>query len=156
MTPRGVQGTRPGWPLASRPTFSGWKPSTSLAGSTASTTVWVSMWVGRGSWTRMPSTASIGVQLRDPHQQVRLGGAGWQADRLRRDAGRVGGLVLGSDIDGAGRVVTHQHDREAGPIGRPAIFSARRVRKAAATAAPSMMRAVTALPAGHPARRDRR
>ena len=36
--PSGVQGTTPSAPLTSRPTFMGWKPSTSLAGSSAPST----------------------------------------------------------------------------------------------------------------------
>ena len=41
----------------SRPTFIGWKPSTSLLGSIASRTFAVSMCLGSGSCTRMPFTA---------------------------------------------------------------------------------------------------
>ena len=37
--PGGVQGTSAGAPAASRPTLTGWKPSTSLAGSMASMTL---------------------------------------------------------------------------------------------------------------------
>src|SRR5436190_6702820 len=60
--PSGVQGTgkSSGAPEAiepSRPTFIGWKPSTSLSGSTARRMSAVTMGLGSGSWTRMPCTA---------------------------------------------------------------------------------------------------
>ena len=55
--PSGVQGTMPPAPVATRPTLIGWKPSTSLAGSTASSTAVLSMCFGSGSCTRMPSTS---------------------------------------------------------------------------------------------------
>ena len=57
MIPEGVQGTREGRPWARRPTFSGWKPSTSLRGSMASSTRVASTAAGNGSCTRIPCTA---------------------------------------------------------------------------------------------------
>ena len=57
-TPSGVPGTCAGVPARSRPALKGWKPSTSLTGSTARMTRPSSIWPGSGSWTRIPSTAS--------------------------------------------------------------------------------------------------
>ena len=45
-------------PVASRPTFIGWKPSTSLSTAMVSSTFAMSICAGRGSWTRMPWTFS--------------------------------------------------------------------------------------------------
>ena len=60
MQPRAVHGTnravRPR--MSVRPTFSGWKPSTSFRGSKCSMTSSSSMWGGRGSWTSTPSIIS--------------------------------------------------------------------------------------------------
>ena len=58
MTPAGVQGKKQGSPVISLPTFMGWKPSTSLSGSIASSTAFSSNWGGRGSCTRMPSISA--------------------------------------------------------------------------------------------------
>ena len=53
--PRGVQGTKPvGSSSASLATLTGWKPSTSLAGSMVRTISASSMCLGGGLWTRMP------------------------------------------------------------------------------------------------------
>ena len=57
MTPRGVQGTRPGRPCASSPAFTGVSPSTSFSGRIAAVIAPASMWSGRGSCSRMPLTA---------------------------------------------------------------------------------------------------
>ncbi len=55
MQPSGVQGTSEGMPLASFPTFSGVKPSTSLAGEIAFRMRVESICAGNGNCTRMPS-----------------------------------------------------------------------------------------------------
>ena len=54
MMPAGVQGTKRARFCTSRPTFSGWNPSTSFAGSTRSRTRVASTCGGSGSCTRMP------------------------------------------------------------------------------------------------------
>ncbi len=54
MIPAGVHGTKRGRFWTRRPTFSGWNPSTSFSGRTASRTRWASTWRGRGSCTRIP------------------------------------------------------------------------------------------------------
>ena len=58
ITPDGVAGTRKGSPRKRSPALDGWKPSTSLSGSTARSTFGSSMCSGSGSWTRIPSTPS--------------------------------------------------------------------------------------------------
>ena len=55
--PRGVQGRRPNWRSARWPTFSGWKPSTSLRGSMRWISCVASRRSGRGNCTRMPWTS---------------------------------------------------------------------------------------------------
>ena len=55
--PCGVQGRNRGRPCTIRPTFSGWKASTSFSGLTASSTRVSSICLGSGNWTRMPWTA---------------------------------------------------------------------------------------------------
>ncbi len=57
MMPAGVQGTNPGKPVNNRPAFSGWNPSTSLRGSTASITRCSLIPSGSGNCTRIPWTA---------------------------------------------------------------------------------------------------
>mmetsp|Transcript_24020 Transcript_24020/g.52425 ORF Transcript_24020/g.52425 Transcript_24020/m.52425 type:complete len:266 (-) Transcript_24020:622-1419(-) len=56
--PRAVQGRKKGWRprIRRRPMFSGWKPSTSLPGSSASYTASSRMWSGTGSCTSTPCT----------------------------------------------------------------------------------------------------
>ena len=54
-TPAAVQGMNRGRPCESSPAFSGWKPSTSRSGGTASSTATVSTCGGSGSCTRIPS-----------------------------------------------------------------------------------------------------
>ena len=63
MIPCGVQGTRPGFPEQSLPVFTGWNPSTSLSGRTASSVRSVSTWEGRGICTRMASIRSDSLSL---------------------------------------------------------------------------------------------
>ena len=58
MIPAGVQGRNRGSPSIRRPTFSGWKASTSFSGRMASSTARLSSPSGRGSCTRIPSTSS--------------------------------------------------------------------------------------------------
>src|SRR6266568_505928 len=62
ITPAGVHGFRCARPCTSLPTFTGWKPSTSLSGSIASKTCCepvLPIEPGRGACTRMPSCRSL-------------------------------------------------------------------------------------------------
>ena len=61
--PTGVQGTSESCPVDSLPTFTTWKPSTSLAGEMAVSTLVESMCFGSGSCTRMPWTAGSSLSL---------------------------------------------------------------------------------------------
>src|SRR5207247_1715531 len=56
MTPEGVAGANRGRPISTRPTFTGWKQSTSLSGLTAETALSTEIWSGNGCWTRIPWT----------------------------------------------------------------------------------------------------
>ena len=62
--PAGVAGTGPGSSSHRRPTLTGWKPSTSLAGSTSSSRRRSGRPAGSGSCTRMPSTAGSAFRAR--------------------------------------------------------------------------------------------
>ena len=53
-TPEGVAGANLGVPIRTRPTFSGWKQSTSFPTATEDTARIVEMCGGRGCWTRIP------------------------------------------------------------------------------------------------------
>src|SRR2546428_2117112 len=55
-TPEGVAGANRGRPISTRPTFTGWKQSTSLSGLTAETALSTEIWSGNGCWTRIPWT----------------------------------------------------------------------------------------------------
>ena len=121
--PSGVQGTKPGSPAARRPAFTGWKPSTSLPGGTASST----------------ACASAGPTMRQLHQQAVHAGVGAQLAHARHDGGGVGAgrqrHVAHADADlGAGGALALQVD-PARPGPRPprrAPASARRRRPAGA------------------------
>ena len=62
--PVGVQGRRPGCPSSKRPALVSVRPSTSLSGSISAMTRSESMWPGRGSCTRMPSTSGSAFSAR--------------------------------------------------------------------------------------------
>ena len=97
-TPYGRAGRNAvGSPMTSLPTFTGWKPSTSLAGSTRCRTFSLLMCFGSGSCTRMPWIRRIGVEPVDDRRAARprTSSAG-SADRLRVHARLVAGLALGA------------------------------------------------------------
>ena len=62
VMPRGVHGRRPNWRSARWPTFSGWKPSTSLRGSMRWISAVASRRSGSGSCTRMPCTSGSALR----------------------------------------------------------------------------------------------
>ncbi len=79
-TPAGVQGARTSVsPVESFPTFIGWKPSTSLAGSMARRILASSMCLGRGSWTRMPWISGSAFK---PSTSPRSSASGMSAPRV--------------------------------------------------------------------------
>ena len=108
--PSGVHGTRPLPPVASRPALSRWKPSTSLAGSMASSTRSGSM-CAPGQLHEDAVDFGIGVQRRDQRQQFVLRGARRQPvfDGLHAAFARLRGLV--AHVDLARRVLADQHRR---------------------------------------------
>ena len=140
MQPSGVQETKPGTPVMSRPALIGWKPSTSLSGSIASITFCASICGGSGSCTRMPSTCRIGVEPRDERQELGFAGGGRQQvlegahARLRRSGAPCCARRSGSP----------DRRRRARPRGR----ASRPVRRRCATAA--AMRAAQARRIGFP------
>ena len=137
ITPRGVQGTRPGLPWASRPALAGVSPSTSLAGSIAATTASGSICSGSGSWTRMPSTSSSSLSAAtsssssscSTRRRARGGPSACRPPRRPRACG---------DVDLRGRVVADQHGRQ--PRRRPAPAAPRRPRPRPALADPGRHR----------------
>ena len=109
MQPSGVHGVSAGRPVASRPAFTGWKPSTSLAGSMLASTFWLSMCGGSGSCTRMPCT--VGSPLSRPinvrsSASVVVAGRRWSNDRMPLPDVD---LHLAADIDLARRIVADQY-----------------------------------------------
>ncbi len=53
-------------------------------------------------------------ELTDQRLELVLTGVGGQLDLARGDPDRLAVTVLHPDVDGAGRVVTHQHGGQAG------------------------------------------
>ena len=86
--PSGVHGTNRGIPIASRPTLTGWKPSTSLSGSTRSITARSSICGGKGSWTRMPWTAGSALSRSMVASRSACVGLGGKPERRRRSCRR--------------------------------------------------------------------
>ncbi len=65
MIPVGVQEVKRGFPEKRSPRFSGWYPSTSFPGLTASITRSASTCFGSGSWTRIPSISGSAFSRSD-------------------------------------------------------------------------------------------
>ena len=108
-TPFGVQGTNDGSPSTMRPTFVGWKPSTSLAGSMASMTSRSMEASGSGSCTRMPSMASSAFSARTA---ARISSRPARADKwISREwmPAAAQAFSLAVDIGTRSRIVAHQH-----------------------------------------------
>ena len=70
--PSGVQGTRPGRPVASRPALTGWKPSTSLAGSMAAMHLLRIDLLRQRQLHQDAVHRWVGVELGDQRQQLGL------------------------------------------------------------------------------------
>ena len=112
--PSGVQGTSAGRPEASRPALTGWKPSTSLAGSMASSTALRVDLLGQRQLHQDAVHGRIGVELLHQRQQFGLADAVRQAVIERAHAGLDRDLGLAADIGLARRIVAGQHHRETG------------------------------------------
>ena len=149
-TPAGVHGTNAGRPSTMRPTFVGWKPSTSLAGSTASITSRSMEASGSGSCTRMPSTASSAFKARTAAR----------TSALPADAGRwISREWMPAAAQAFSLAVTYEREAGSSPTSTTASPGTRPVaaRKAATAAAvsarksaarlfPSRMRAAMVVP----------
>ncbi len=112
--PIGVHGTRAGKPLARRPTLSGWKPSTSLAGSMAAIILCASICFGSGSCTRMPLTCSspLSAAMRLISSASLVVAGKFAVEGLH--AGFRHGLGFVADVDLACGVLADQNNGEAG------------------------------------------
>ena len=123
MTPRGVQGARTsGSPVARRPTFTGWKPSTSLSGSMASRTFDSSICRGNGQLDQDAVNGRVRVQFRDQIEQFALAGRSGQGDLPRVDT-RLGGRPGSSCPRTAGSPDRHRRVPWRGPGTSPASAS---------------------------------
>ena len=111
--PRGVHGRRPNWRRARWPTFSGWKPSTSLRGSMR----WISPVASRRSGQRQLHQDAVdlrvGVEAVDQGQQFVVAGVGRQVVVDRADAHFLRRTAFVAHIDAGGRIVADQHHRQA-------------------------------------------
>ena len=116
----------PGRPLASRPTLSGWKPSTSLAGSMAAMILCASICGGSGNCTRMPFTCASALSVPMSSSSAASLVSRRQLVVEGAHAGLRHRLGLAAHIDLARRIVADQHHRDAGrePV---RVFKARDV-----------------------------
>ena len=101
---------RTGGTLGQQPELTGWKPSTSLSGSTRSITARSSMPRGKGSWTRMPWTDGSALSRSIVPSSSAWRGLGGQPEDVAVHPGGLAGVLLVADIDLAGRIVAHEHD----------------------------------------------
>ena len=110
--PSGVHGTRPGKPLASRPALSGWKPSTSLAGSIAAM-IFCAIDLLRQRQLHQDAVHGASALSRRSGRAARL------RSRSPADAGRTTACPLRSppwtccEHSFAGRIVADQHHRQS-------------------------------------------
>ena len=114
MIPAGVQATKRGRFCTRRPTFSGWKPSTSLAGSTRRSTRAASTCGGSGSWTRMPWISAPRVVVLAPRAATSaVVAVGGQPHRLVVEAELLAGARLAAHVDGGGGIVADEEHAQA-------------------------------------------
>ena len=148
MTPSGVQGTSPGRPCASRPALGRGQPVDVLGRIDRGDHRVLVERSGSGIWTRIPSTDSSAFELRHQVQQLVLGDVGAEPVVDRADPGLLAGLDLVADVDVRGRVVADQNGRQARrrvALGGERLDVLADLRAdAAATALPSMIRALNA------------
>ena len=112
-TPSGVPGTWAGVPARSSPPFNGWMPSTSFSGSIALITRPSSMSVRQRQLDEDAVDRIVRVQLGDEREQLLFARRSGQAQIARLDPDLERRLVLQSDVDLRGRVVSDEHGREA-------------------------------------------
>ncbi len=140
-------GRRSGRRVTSLPTFTGWKPSTSLPGSIRRSTWSVSMCLGSGSWTSIPWMVGSAFSRSTVASSSGLGGLGGEPDGDRVHARFLAGLALAPHVDLAGGVLAHQHHRQtrrhAPWVRSRAASTATSSRIARPMATPSRIRALT-------------
>ena len=136
-TPSGVPGTCAGVPARSRPALTGWKPSTSLTGSTARITRPSSMLAGQRQLDEDAVDRVVGVQLGDERRAARprSSSSGRRRSRASIPTSSVA-LCFMPDVDVGGRIVADEHRREADRP-RERGHLARRPRRGSARRAPS-------------------
>ena len=123
ITPAGVQGTKRARFCSSRPTFTGWKPSTSFSGRTASSTRCASTCAGSGSCTRMPWISGRRFRLSTAASTCLGRGARRKPLRLVQQPQLLAAAGLAPHVDRRGRVVAHEQRAEA-RAARPRAASA--------------------------------
>ena len=107
------------------PALTGWKPSTSLAGSMQVEHALARRCrFGSGSWTRMPSTVGSALSAATQRDELGLATSRRQPWSLPAHADLVRGLLLVARVDDARRVFADEHDVEPG---RPAVLGPERV-----------------------------
>ena len=72
---------------------------------------------GSGSWTRIPSTRVVAVQLVDQVEELSLRGRVGKLVREARHSRFAGRLALRADVDGARRIFADQDGGEPGRAG---------------------------------------
>ena len=112
MIPAGVQGRNRGSPSIRRPTFSGWKASTSFSGRMASSTARLSRPLRQRQLHQDPVHVLPAVHLLHQRQQLLLGGFGGQMVVQAPHPALGAVLLLVADVYGAGGVVPHQNHRQ--------------------------------------------
>ena len=115
ITPDGVHGASSARPCTRRPTFTGLKPSTSLAGSIASNTCCAAPFpiaAGSGDWTRMPSCRSLALSRRTSASSSSSARRRRQPLEVHPEPGLGAGAHLVADVDLRPRILADEHDAE--------------------------------------------
>ena len=97
-----------------RPTFSGWKASTSFSGIDRFEHAPFVDLLRQRQLHQDAVDGRVAVQPVDQSQKFLGRGLGRRAMKLAGNAGLLAGFLLVADIDLAGRVLAHQHGRQAG------------------------------------------
>ncbi len=114
--PDGVAGRSPGRPSISRPRFTGWRPSASLAGVDALEEGQRVQAPGQGHLEEDAVDLRVGVEPVEERRQVGRPGIGGQGVIEGPHPHPGGGPVLRPDVHLRGRVLPHQHRGQAHPL----------------------------------------
>ena len=114
IEPTGVHGASARSPIDRRPTLTGWKPSTSFAGSISSSTLLAVDLLGQRQLHQDAVDVRIGVELGDELEQHLLGRVLGKLvlERLHADLDGLRGLV--AHVDLACRILADEHHGEPG------------------------------------------